>query len=49
MAEMETAVRNRIPTVTIINNNGGLVQVRELLDIVYRNEPTKNKGRGLSL
>lgn len=46
MAEMETAVRNNINTVTIINNNGGLVQVRELLDVVYKNEPFDKKEEG---
>lgn len=46
MAEMETAVRNGINTVTIINNNRGLVQVRELLDIVYKDEPFESKEAG---
>lgn len=43
LSEMETAVRNGISTVTVINNNGGLVQVRELLDVVYQGEPSKSK------
>ncbi|NCB42234.1 MAG: thiamine pyrophosphate-binding protein [Clostridia bacterium] len=46
LPEMETAVRNGINTVTIINNNGGLVQVRELLDVVYKDEPIKSKEEG---
>ncbi len=34
--EMETAVRNNIPTVTIINNNNALVQCRPDLSLVYK-------------
>ena len=45
MSEMETAVRNNINTVTIINNNGGYVQTREMLDIVYENESEEEKQR----
>ena len=43
LSEMETAVRNGINTVTVINNNGGLIQVRELLDVVYQDESLKSK------
>jgi acetolactate synthase-1/2/3 large subunit len=45
LSEMETAVRNNINTVTIINNNGGYVQTREMLDIVYENEPIESKEK----
>lgn len=36
--EMETAVRNKINTVTIINNNFGLVQCRPDLSLVYQDQ-----------
>jgi len=41
LSEMETAVRNGIKTVTIVNNNGGFVQNREMLEVVYENEPVE--------
>lgn len=43
LSEMETASRYGINTVTIINNNGGLVQAIELLDVVYKDGPTEMK------
>ena len=45
LCEMETAVRNGINTVTIINNNGGFVQTREMLDIVYEDESEESKKK----
>lgn len=39
--EMETAARNGINTVTIINNNKALVQCRPDLSLVYKGEPEK--------
>jgi len=39
--EMETAVRNGINTVTIINNNRALVQCRLDLNLVYKDQPEK--------
>jgi acetolactate synthase-1/2/3 large subunit len=46
MSEMETAVRYGINTVTIINNNRGFIQVRELLDIVFKDDPIELKEEG---
>lgn len=45
LSEMETSVRNGINTITVINNNGGLVQVRELLDIVYGDDDQSMKEK----
>lgn len=45
MNEMETAVRNGINTVTIINNNHALVQCRLDLSLVYKDEPEKIEPR----
>lgn len=45
MSELETAARYGINTIIVINNNGGLVQVRELLDVVYEGEPAEKKER----
>lgn len=39
--EMETAARNGINTVTIINNNSAFVQVRLALNTIYKDEPEK--------
>lgn len=43
--EMETASRNGINTVTIINNNKALVQCRPDLSLVYKNELEKMPRR----
>lgn len=43
--EMETAIRNNINTVTIINNNNGLVQCRPDLSLVYKDTPEKMPKR----
>lgn len=45
LSELETAVRYGINTVTIINNNNGFVQVKELLDIVYKEETVEEKEK----
>lgn len=43
--EMETAVRNQINTVTIINNNEALVQCRPDLSLVYKDDMEKMPRR----
>ncbi len=43
--ELETAVRNGIHTVTMINNNEALVQCRPDLSLVYKNDIEKMPGR----
>lgn len=43
--EMETATRNGINTVTVINNNKALVQCRPDLSLVYKNDPEKMPRR----
>lgn len=43
--EMETASRNKINTVTIINNNSALAQCKPDLSLVYKDEPEKVADR----